>query len=87
MIADRPEDNNNDDTNKDKVVPSFSDNKSNTSNLPIEKLFSHQLFLGQISNIDLATAKQLLADLHLLYLSQQFFVSKIAKQDFLGNIP
>ena len=86
-LADRPEDNNNDDTNGDKVVSSFSDNRSNTSDLPMEKLFSHQLFLGQISNIDLPTAKQLLADLHMLYLSQQYVVSKIAKQEFLGNIP
>ena len=84
MIADRPEDNNNDDINKDKVVPSFSDSSS-MSDLSIEKQFTHRMILGQISNIDIDTAKQLLADLHLLYLGQASLLVKWTKQDFLDT--
>lgn len=79
-LADKPEDNNDD---KDKVIPSFT---TNSSSLSIEKQFTHRMFLGQISNIDIDTAKQLLADLHLLYLGQADFLVKWAKQDFLDTI-
>jgi hypothetical protein len=85
-VLDKPDDDNNDKTNKDKdkVIPSFS-SSSNMGELSIEKQFTHRMFLGQISNIDINTAKQLLADLHMLYLSQMQVVSKIAKQDFLDT--
>ena len=80
-LADRPDDNNNDDTKK---LPSFN-NSSSMSDLSIEKQFSHRMFLGQISNIDIDTAKQLLADLHLLYLGQASLLVKWTKHDFLDT--
>lgn len=55
------------------------------SNLPIEKQFTHMMFCQKITNIDLETAKQLLAELHLLYLSQQVVFIKLAKQEFTGK--
>lgn len=79
-LADRPEDNNND----DKKLPSFS--TQDASSLPIEKQFTHLVFCQQIQNIDLDTAKQLLSELHLLYLGQMYVMTKIAKQEFLDGI-
>lgn len=54
------------------------------NDLPIEKQFTHMMFCQQIANIDLDSAKQLLAELHMLYLGQQAVMVKIAKQEFLG---
>jgi hypothetical protein len=51
------------------------------NDLPIEKQLTHTIFCSQIQNIDLATAKQLLTELHTLYLGQQAVMVKIAKQD------
>ncbi|MDX2255935.1 MAG: hypothetical protein NW214_10490 [Pseudanabaenaceae cyanobacterium bins.39] len=56
------------------------------NDLPVEKQFTHMVFCQQIQNIDLDAAKQLLADLHMLYLGQQALMVKIAKQDLLGGI-
>ena len=56
------------------------------SDLPVEKQFTHMMFCSQIANIDLDTAKQLLTELHLLYLGQQAVMVKIAKQEFF-NLP
>jgi hypothetical protein len=84
-LADRPDNDNNDDTNKDKVVPSFTTN-SDMSQLPIEKQFVHKVFISQIENINLAQAKELLESLHLLYLGQSALFTKLAKQEFLDNI-
>ncbi len=56
------------------------------SDLPVEKQFTHMVFCQQIQNIDLDAAKQLLTDLHMLYLGQQAVMVKIAKQEFLGGI-
>ncbi len=41
------------------------------SNLSPEKEFTHMMFCQQIQNVDLDTAKQLLTELHMLYLGQQ----------------
>jgi hypothetical protein len=82
-LADRPEDNN--ENNKDKIVPSFTTN-SDMSQLPIEKQFVHKVFISQIENISLSQAKELLESLHLLYLGQSALFTKLAKQDFLDNI-
>jgi hypothetical protein len=49
------------------------------SQLPVEKLFTHTVFCQQIENISLEQAKELLTELHLLYLGQQAVMSKIAK--------
>jgi hypothetical protein len=54
------------------------------SDLPPEKAFTHALFCQQIQTIDLDTAKQLLTELHMLYLGQQAIMVKIAKQEFFG---
>ena len=55
------------------------------NDLPVEKQFTHTMFCQKIANIDLETAKQLLAELHLLYLSQQVVFIKLAKQEFTGK--
>lgn len=54
------------------------------NDLPIEKQLTHTIFCSQIQNIDLDAAKQLLAELHMLYLGQQAIMVKIAKQEFFG---
>jgi hypothetical protein len=54
-------------------------------NLPPEKAFTHAVFCKQIENIDIHTAKQLLIELHLLYLGQQAMFAKIAKGEFMGE--
>ncbi len=52
------------------------------SDLPPEKQFTHFVFCQQIQNIDLDNAKQLLTELHLLYLGQQAMFVKLTKQGF-----
>ena len=54
--------------------------------LPPEKEFAHTMFCHQIQHIDLDQAKQLLTELHLLYLGQQAMFVKIAKNEFLGGL-
>lgn len=54
--------------------------------LPVEKQFTHMMFCQQIQNIDLDSAKQLLTELHKLYLGQQVVMAKIAKQEFFGGL-
>lgn len=55
-------------------------------NLPIEKQLTHIMFCQSIENIDLDTAKQLLAQLHLLYLGQQAVMIKMGKGSFFGDL-
>lgn len=62
----------------------FTQEDFKMSDLPIEKQFTHMMFCQQIANIDLDSAKQLLTELHMLYLGQQAVMVKIAKQEFLG---
>jgi ribosomal protein L20 len=50
--------------------------------LPLEKQFAHSMFCQQIQNIDIDSARKLLADLHLLYLSQQAMFAELIKTDF-----
>ena len=47
--------------------------------LPIEKQLTHTIFCKQIENIDLDQAKQLLTELHLLYLGQTETMERLAK--------
>jgi len=56
------------------------------NDLPVEKQFTHTIFCQQIQNIDLDSAKQLLTELHMLYLGQQAVMIKIAKQELLGGM-
>ena len=53
--------------------------------LSIEKQLTHQVFRRQLESLDLATARTLLMELHLLYLNQQAMFTKITKQGFLGE--
>lgn len=53
-----------------------------TMKLSMEKQFQHRVFCNNIKGIDLETAKQLLIDIHLLYLGQQVMFAELAKNDF-----
>jgi len=44
------------------------------------------MFCQQIQNIDLETAKQLLTELHMLYLGQQAVMIKMGKGTFFGDL-
>ncbi len=54
------------------------------NDLPVEKQLTHKVFCNQIKNIDLPKAKQMLVELHLLYLGQQALMVKTAKNEFRG---
>jgi hypothetical protein len=54
--------------------------------LSLEKQFSHTMFCQHVQDIDLESAKQLLADLHLLYITQQSLFAQLAKQDSLRGL-
>ena len=56
------------------------------NDLPIEKQLTHTIFCNQIQNIDIDSAKQLLIELHLLYLGQQALMVKIANNEFMGGL-
>ncbi|MEI6428069.1 MAG: hypothetical protein WCO45_06715 [Pseudanabaena sp. ELA607] len=55
------------------------------SDLSLEKQFTHMMFCQQIQEIELDAARQLLEELHLLYLGQQAMMVKLAKQEFFGQ--
>ncbi len=48
--------------------------------LSLEKQFEHELFLRHMQTMSLDTMKKVMADLHLLYLSQQSIISDMLKQ-------
>lgn len=51
--------------------------------LPIEKQLTHHAFCQQIADIkDVNVIREMLKDLHLKYLSDQYAVVKIARNDF-----
>ena len=50
-----------------------------------EQLF-HSIFCQQIQGIKLENAKQLLVDLHLVYLSQQAIITVLTTQDTLIDL-
>ena len=77
-LADRPEEDNSN-------VP-YLNNSVDNIQLPMEKLLTHRVFKDQIQNINLEQAKELLEQLHLMYLGQSVLFIKLAKQEFLGNI-
>lgn len=56
------------------------------NNLPLEKQFAHSIFCQQLQNIEIDNAKQLLVDLHLLYLGQQAIFTDLIKQDNLRDV-
>jgi hypothetical protein len=56
--------------------------------LSLEKNFTHIIFCQQVDSLnaeDLDNAKQLLKDLHLLYVGQQALFSQLAKQSFAAQ--
>ncbi len=55
------------------------------SELSLEKQFAHTMFCQQVQDIDLESAKKLLADLHLLYISQQALFAQLAKEDCMKD--
>ncbi len=50
-----------------------------------EQLF-HSIFCCQIQDIKLENAKQLLTELHLVYLSQQAIISDLTTKDTLNDL-
>jgi hypothetical protein len=56
------------------------------NNLILEKQLAHSIFCQQLQDIDIASAKQLLIELHLLYLSQQSVFIDLLGQDLLGKM-
>ena len=58
-------------------------NNSSINNLALEKQFAHLNFCSAIQNIeDLNELKDLLSEIHLLYLRQQEVFVQIAKSPF-----
>jgi hypothetical protein len=56
------------------------------SDLPLEKQLTHAQFCKQVADIrDRNVLIKMLEDLHLKYLSDQAMVSKIAKNEFMGD--
>lgn len=55
------------------------------SELSFEKQFTHRMFCQNIQDIELETAKKLLADLHMLYLGQQALFVELAKRESLKD--
>ncbi len=53
--------------------------------LSIEKKFLHDQFCRRVQTINLDQAKELLVDLHKLYLGQQAMFSMLAKEEFKRN--
>jgi hypothetical protein len=51
------------------------------NSLSFEEQLFHSIFCQQIQNIKLENAKQLLVDLHLVYLSQQAIITDLTTQD------
>ena len=56
------------------------------NDMPLEKQFSHTKFCQQIQDIDLDSAKKLLADIHLLYLGQQTLFAELAKRGTFDSL-
>ena len=56
------------------------------NSLPFEKQFAHSMFCLQLQNIEIENAKQLLVDLHLIYLSQQATIADLTRQDAFNDL-
>jgi len=51
----------------------------------VEQLF-HSIFCQQIQGIEIENAKQLLVDLHLVYLAQQAIISDLTTQQTFNDL-
>jgi restriction endonuclease S subunit len=56
------------------------------NSLSFEEQLFHSIFCQQIQGIKLENAKQLLVDLHLVYLSQQAIIAYLTTQDTLIDL-
>jgi hypothetical protein len=56
------------------------------NSLPFEKQFAHSMFCWKLQNIEIARAKQLLVDLHLIYLAQQMTIASLTTQDAFNDL-
>ena len=56
------------------------------NSLSFEKQFAHSMFCWQLQNIEIENAKQLLVNLHLIYLSQQATITDLTTQDSFNDL-
>jgi glutamate racemase len=64
------------------------------NSLPFEKQFAHSMFCWRLQNIEIVgvasptenRAKQLLVDLHLIYLAQQATIASLTTQDTFNDL-
>jgi hypothetical protein len=56
------------------------------NSLSIEEQLFHSIFCSQIQDIKIQNAKQLLVDLHLVYLAQQAIISDLTTQQIFNNL-
>jgi hypothetical protein len=56
------------------------------NSLPFEKQFAHSMFCWQLQNTEIGRAKQLLVDLHLIYLAQQTTIASLTTQDAFDDL-
>ncbi len=54
--------------------------------LSVQEQLFHSIFCYQIQNIKIENAKQLLVDLHLVYLSQQAIISDLTTQQTFNDL-
>ena len=56
------------------------------NSLSVEEQLFHSIFCQQIQGIGIENAKQLLIDLHLVYLAQQAIISDLTTQQTFNNL-
>ncbi len=56
------------------------------NSLSFEEQLFHSIFCQQIQCIKIENAKQLLVDLHLVYLSQQAIITDLTTQDAFNDL-
>jgi hypothetical protein len=56
------------------------------NSLSVEEQLFHSIFCQQIQGIGIENAKQLLVDLHLVYLAQQAIISDLTTQEIFNDL-
>jgi hypothetical protein len=56
------------------------------NSLSVEEQLFHSIFCQQIQGIGIENAKQLLVDLHLVYLAQQAIISDLTTQQTFNDL-
>jgi hypothetical protein len=56
------------------------------NSLSIEEQLFHSIFCSQIQDIKIQNAKQLLVDIHLVYLAQQTIISDLTTQQTFKDL-